>query len=119
MHRDGPELGVGDVRAAVGRGVPVVAHHPEPAVRHLHRAELGQLGVLLPVEVDVRLVPRLAVHHHPALRVAALDGLPTDRDHPLDEVLLIWLGDADDLTDRTHSALEDVGRTLDVHLRRP
>ena len=52
------------------------------------RAGLGQV-------VDVRLVERLAVDQHAVARVAAGHGLAADRDHPLDEVLLVRRGEPD------------------------
>ncbi len=77
------------MRAGVG-GVPaVVAHHPQLARGEGHGTE-GLLVVL----VEVGLVQRLAVDDDPALVVAALHGLPADRDHPLDEVPVAGRRDA-------------------------
>src|SRR5215471_20788897 len=44
-----------------------------------------------------RAVDSVVTYLHASLRVATLDGLPTDRNDPLDEVLLVRRHEADEL----------------------
>jgi hypothetical protein len=77
------------VHARVGRVVPVVAHDPDASVRHRDREVLAGDPVHVRREAHVRLVDRVPVDGQPALGVAALDPVPRQPDHALDEVLAL------------------------------
>lgn len=106
---DGSAELVGAVVTRVGRVAAVVAEDEQPARGHLHLE--GELRRFV-ARVDVRLGQRGAVHRHPALRVAALDGVSAEPDDPLDEVLLVVGGQQSDEGQPLLELLDDHGVAL-------
>ncbi len=82
----------------------MVAHHPDLPLGDLDRAERLVTARGIAGE-DVRLVERLAIDLHGA-GVLALDGVPADRDDPLDQVLLLGRGHQ---SDEAEGVLDRVG----------
>lgn len=93
------EAGVAGVR-------PVVPHHEEAAGRDPY-LELHRGGLV--ARMDVRLVQGCSVDAHPALGVAALDGVAAGRDNTLDQVLLVGGREQSDEGEPLLDALEDDG----------
>ena len=120
---------VGAVHPRIGRMRAVVPHHPHPSVGHFHRAELEAETLVLVgigdahrLQVEVGLVQRLTVDGQSG-GLPALDGLPTDGDHPLDQVVLVGRDESDErkgILHPPHRGVVGADRLVsDVPVRRP
>src|SRR5690606_5337650 len=112
LHRNRAPDAPAALHARVAGVVAVVAHDEHRPPGHGDLGELLLTRASARLEVQVRLVQRLAVDEHPVLRVTALDGLAADGDDPLDEVPLVRRREPDhrpELTEETG----DSGALLD------
>ena len=83
----------------------MVAHHPQPSLRH-GDVERGDGRGTAWIQV-VGLAERTSVDCDPALRVTALDVVPADPDDPLDQVLLVVGGQQADEGEAFLELLDD------------
>src|SRR5690606_34673295 len=118
LHRNRAPDAPAALHARVAGVVAVVAHDEHRPLGHGDLGELLLTRASARLEVQVRLVQRLAVDEHPVLRVTALDGLAADGDDPLDEVPLVRRREPDhrpELTEETG----DSGALLDLLVPHP
>ncbi len=83
----------------------MVPHHPQVVLGHRHRAH-RRVTAGRRARVQVGLVQRHAVDLDRAA-LPALDGVAADRDHPLDEVLLVVGGQQADRAERRTDPLDE------------
>jgi hypothetical protein len=121
---DGAAAGIAGVRARVGRIVAVVALDPELAGRDhddvLRLTRRERLVGVVAAGVEVAgLVQGRAVDDQLATRIAAVDPVTGDPDHPLDEVLVPRGGEAEETGHVANDPHDHIRRRRDRVLGRP